>query len=221
MRFTIILCLVLCSGITLGQTTPACPCMGIFGKADKADRTFQFKNGKKIGLCGFIDTVGKQIIYSEFTVYECGQKNIVKEWDATKECLIEFKKDTLKISELYALPIGTNFSFVRKPFLINKLYYQNNILKDHSYFNPSLKKYSQAEILKVLEAYKKLKKNQKDLIILQAFRLFWAYVSGSKEAENHLINVKTRFGKLDGHNEEDLNSLLNIYSLYKKTNNTH
>src|SRR5687768_2174206 len=44
------------------------------------DTTFTFSNGKKLNICGSVESVEGKRIFSEFILYECGQDSIVNFW---------------------------------------------------------------------------------------------------------------------------------------------
>jgi len=79
-----------------------------------------------------------------------------------------------------------------------------------------LPKYSPTQIKIVISQYKKLTKQAGgDSTLVVAHRFFWAYVSGSKEAANHLNTFEKRFGPFDGAIAEEFDDLWAAYKLYK------
>ena len=184
--------------------------------AGKADRIFTFSNGKSIGLCGFIEKDNKDTTYSEFILFQCGQTKILNQWDATQSCRISKTKDTLIIQELYGLAIEKKLEVKWVPFYITKYYLDNSALRSTSFFRKDLPKYSPTQIKTVINEYKKLtKQSGGDSTLLIAHRLFWAYVSGSKEAANYLNSFEKRFGPFDGAIVEEFHDLWATYKLYR------
>lgn len=182
----------------------------------KADKIFTFSNGASIGVCGFIDTTGKDTIYSEFILYQCGKTAIIDKWDATKTCKILTLKDTLFIQEIYGLAISNQMEIKSVPFYITKYYFDNNFLRSTSYFRNDIPKYSLKKINKVIIQYKNLTvKSKSETKLLIAHRLFWAFASGNKEASNYLDSFKNTFGPFDGAVSEEFHELWETYQHYK------
>jgi len=182
----------------------------------KADKIFTFRNGKSIGLCGYVDTDNKDTSYSEFFLFQCGQTNILNQWDATQICKISKRKDTLIVQELYGLAIDKNMEIKWVPFYITKYYFNDKVLHSTAFFRKDLPKYSPTQIKSVITQYNKLTRQASgDSTLLIAHRLFWAYVSGSKEAANHLNTFEKRFGPFDGAIAEEFHDLWATYKLYK------
>ena len=182
----------------------------------KADKIFTFSNGISIGFCGFIDTSTKDTTYSEFILFQCGQPKILNQWNATQTCKISKAKDTLIVQELYRLAIDKSMELEWVPFYITKYYFDNTIFRSTSFFRKDLPTYSPTQINTVISQYKKLTKQVgSDSKLLIAHQLFWAYVSGSKEAAKHLNTFEKSFGPFDGAIAEEFHDLWAKYKLYR------
>jgi hypothetical protein len=69
---------------------------------------FEFANGKKIVVCGFVDKEMEGVTVSEFNVFDCLTGKSLTEYDATQVCRLVENNDTLQISEYKYLPILKN-----------------------------------------------------------------------------------------------------------------
>lgn len=194
-----------------GQQKCACPENYNYEKPT-ADKTYKFKNGQVIGLCGF--TEDKGLTYSEFALFNCATNKIIAEWSATATCTVTFSNDTLKIEKLYLFPIKGEYKNI--PFRVVKIYFSKGTFKKTSYYQPSLLKYSSAEISNAIKLYKTGKRANTEANIEIADKLFCAFVSGSKEAEVCFLSVKEKLGPFDGAIAELWDSLLDLYKDYKK-----
>jgi hypothetical protein len=216
MRQLSILILIILGHFAFGQNKNCnCPKNDITATG-KADRVFTLSNGNSIGLCGFIDKGNKDTTYSEFILFQCGHTKIFKQWDATQSCKISTTKDTLIIQELYGLAIDEKLEVTWVPFYITKLYFDKSTVRSISYFRKELPKYSTTQIKTVLKQYNGLARQADgDSILLVAHRLFWAYVSGSREAAKHLDDFEKHFGPFDGAIAEEFHHLWATYKLFK------
>lgn len=198
------------------QKQPSCKCPKKgFNLSGKADKVFDLGNGKQLGICGSIEKKKKDTLYSEFILFQCGQNKTIEEWDGTESCSITQKSDTLFISTFAGLPIGKNFEMVWVPFEIQQYFYRNTGLVDSLFYASGLPVYSAVQIKKVLSQYAKLTRENGDSILLVSHRLFWAYVSGSKEAEQGLLRMERKFGPFDGAIAEEFEEIRASYELYK------
>ncbi len=212
----IIISLSLIVQLSLGQTKNCdCPSKG-FNQSGKSDQTFSFKNGRTVGVCGFIEQEGMDTTYSEFILFECGQGQIHKQWDATQSCKISTKNDTLLVHELYVLAIDKNLQNKLVPFYTTKYYFDNSSLCSRSFFRNDLPKYSTTQVETAIKQYGLLtNQTSGDSTLLVAHQLFWAYVSGSKEAAKLLDSFEKRFGPFDGAIAEEFHDLWSTYQRYK------
>jgi hypothetical protein len=196
-----------------------CPTDGIFGKEGKLFKTFSFRNKKSMGLCGYSsDSKNKHTIYSGMDLVQCDQNKLIQEWDETEQCEVEKIADTVFVKELYGVPIGGNFSEVWIPFYINKFFFNESGLQHITFFRRDVKKYSNAQIAQVFQKYKRLHKENSEEIVAVANMLFWACVSGSKNAEIYLKKFKADFGPFDGAIAEEWDDISATYELWKEKN---
>lgn len=186
----------------------------------KPNRLFSFSNGKTIGLCGTPDTSENRIEYSTAALFECNTKKIIRDWFGYCTITVTYKTDTILITNFEWLPVGKNFKFKMINLSYENVYYHNNTLIIHDYYEQKLPKYSPTQISWVLNKYKTIKNineyriNDNDISI--AYMLFWAYVSGSKEAEKCFLQIEKKFGPFDGGIAEQWDDLSALYSHYKK-----
>jgi len=201
----------------VGQTRGACNCpSNTITHNGKPDKIFKFPNGKSLALCGYSEIQNKQKVFSEFVIYNCGQSKAIAQWDATQTCTIQQKNDTLIVQEFYNIANGKDLSLKWKKFYTTKYYWQSSKLKDTSFYNNGLRKYSSIEIKKVLTQFENLKKiynSENTLLVGQ--RLFWAYVSGNKKAGQYLEELAEKFGPFDGAVAEEFDDLIATYKHYK------
>jgi hypothetical protein len=90
--------------------------------------SFHFSHGKTIVLCGFQNTEGKQISYSEFVLSVCASDTIIDFWSAVLSCRLSLLKDTLLIEEFHLLPIGKKFNFEETVWTSEKIFFQGEKL---------------------------------------------------------------------------------------------
>jgi hypothetical protein len=181
------------------------------------NQTFDFKNGNKIALYG---EPSEDNSYSEFVISDCKNDSILEDWtdDATVSSIINFKNDTLTIEELYGIPNGKNQEVHWLPFYTTKYYYFQNKLTKSEYYKTNLRKYSQKEIEEVLTNFRKTSENDENLdaYLKSVNQLFWAYYSGSQEAELQLDKIKSKYGAYDGGISEEFDSYIATYEHYKR-----
>ncbi len=192
-----------------------CPNSALSNEEMKPIKVFTFKHNKQIGVCGYHELKNKITTYSEFVCYECGKNKIIDMWDATEDCIIEKKGDTLYIKQVYELPIGRNFEDVPTPFHIYKLYYSHNEITEECFYRKDIPLYTKKQIEEVINRFYHLKKENSEVNLNEGYMLFWAFVSGSKEAENCFKQMETKYGPYDGVIKELWNFIFYTYNNYK------
>ncbi len=192
-----------------------CPVGEPFCDNSKPIKVFRFSNNKSLALCGYFEDKNRDTSYEEFACFECGQKKIVDKWDATEQCRIEKINDTLFVTEVYYLPIGKNFEDVKAPFHVYKFYYYNNKIKEECCYRKDIPLYSAEQNKEVIRKFYKLKKENSEANLKEAYMLFWAFVSGSKEAEKCFNQMYKKYGPFDGGIVEMWNYIYNTYTDYK------
>jgi len=196
-----------------------CPEEGIF-KEEKVLKTFEFKNKIMLGLCGgSFETKGNDTIYSGLDLFNCGENKLVEEWGEIELCEVKKIRDKLFIEELYGIPVGKKFKEIWMPFYVNQFYFTGNKLDHRTYYRKDIRRYSLVEITEVIQKYKQLKKGNYDYTVKIANMLFWAYVSGSKEAEVYLNGIEKKFGPFDGGISEEWSEIYGTYQHYKEKSN--
>lgn len=202
-----------------GQT---CNCL--FNQYDSSSfkpvKLFSFKNNNILGLYGDQNIEGRDTSYNGIAICYCNKSRIV--YDMVDFGMINFKvnqiKDSLFVEEIIGIPNGKNYQFIWQPFYVTKLFFIKDSLVERVYFKKGLKRYTQLQIADVLNQYKTSKRENCDHTIEIATRLFWAYISGSKEAEKYLKSFFQKFGPFDGACSEDWGDLNGIYHQWKKLN---
>ncbi len=195
-----------------------CPSGQPFCENGTPIKVFLFSNKKSLGICGYLEVKHKDTTYSGIALYKCGENKIIDDWGEIQSCKVRKVADTLLIEELYGLPIGENFNEVSIPFYINKYFFKVNDLQQKGYYRKDIKKYSKAQIRQVLEKYKKLRKENSEHNVAVANMLFWAYVSGSKEAEVYLKSMPEKIGPFDGAIAEEWDDISATYEHWKEKN---
>ena len=187
----------------------------------KPRRVFLFKNNKTIGLYGDQYIEGKDTSYSEFSLCLCDKNEIIFDMidDGTVSYIIKKIRDTLLIEEMDGLPIGKNFSYVSIPFYFQKFFFHKDTLRDIGYYRNDIKKYSKLQVKQVLQLYKNITRANSDYTIAVANRLFWACVSGSKDAEILFNKIPVKFKGFDGAYAEDMDDITDTYNRWKKRTN--
>ena len=201
----------------IAQKCP-CPSDSNFGNQPKPLKTFTFSGKQTIGLCGDFEKTKHDTIYSECSLYICGQPKAIGEWGALEPFKIRKQKDTLFVDDLYYLPTGKNLAEVQTTFYIHKFFFKNSQLQEVDFFRKGVRLYNKKEIAQVLNQYKGLSKGNSDHTIEVANRLFWAYVSGSKQAEIYFTKIEEKFGPFDGAIAEEWDDIWATYLLWKKNN---
>jgi hypothetical protein len=184
----------------------------------KPIKLFFFKNNKTLALYGDQNLGQRDTSYSGIAICYCNKNRIV--YDMVDFGMINFKLkkigDSLFVEELVGIPNGKNYKHIWQPFYVTKFFFDEDSLVEKVYFKKSIKKYTQTQIADILDQYKRLKEGDYDHIIVIANRLFWAYISGSREAEIAFQSFSKKFGPFDGAFAEEWNDLYGTYDLWKK-----
>jgi hypothetical protein len=158
------------------------------------------------------------MIYSAFVLYQCGEPNSLYEGDATCSYTIRHVKDTLIVQQFHGIPNGKHMAVRWQAFYVTKFYFKKGQLYQTSYYRTDLKKYTNAQRAQVISAYEKMEEPlmNDDKFLLMVNRLFWAFVSGSRQAEDCLNRLKVKYGNLDGAIGEEFDDLMMTYEDYKQ-----
>lgn len=213
--YTVLFCLL--ESVSFGQTIN-CICKLQNETIVKPIKVFHLTKTKSIAVCGTSEPKNGKIEYSEFSLHQCGLTKIINEWDGTQTCTIKQNKDTLIVQEFYGIPNGERFSVKWREFYVYKYYFKGNRLIDTLFFRDDLKKYTNKEIQIALFNFEKIQGpiTKSDKYLIAVNRLFWAYVSGSKKAEKHLLNLKKKYGTFDGAVSEDFDRIIMTFQYYKE-----
>ncbi|SEP57169.1 hypothetical protein [Flavobacterium urocaniciphilum] len=201
------------------KNSSQCLCFDGIGskKGNEPIHTFEFTNGKKIIVCGYLETESEDITISEFNIFDCETEKPLVEYGATRICKIVKKKDTLQINEYTNLPILKNFEW--KLVKIGK---QTITTKNNQFIIskivPDLEKFQIDEV--VAEKFlKNLKKGQgfgenweTEICFLEVLSL-----KGNEKAWNILKNYETFIGQeTDGAIAETWKDAVSLVEWVKK-----
>ena len=193
-----------------------CPCLSDEA-GNKPQKVFSFSNGRRIGLCGERSSLQGVEVYTGCTIYPCGQHKAMGEWDATESCSVIQKGDTLEVAEWYPIANGRHLSLEWHPFYIIQYHWGHGRWMQASWFDRHLRTYTVQEIKQVAGQYAALAKPRNyDHLLLVAHRLFWAYVSGSRQAGKDLETCYKRFGPFDGAVSEEFDAVMAAYRYYRE-----
>jgi tetratricopeptide (TPR) repeat protein len=180
-----------------------------YSKAKKADTVFQLSNGKSIALCGSKDTelAPGRTFYSEFVLAACGEKSIIKFWDAVLDCQLHVHKDTLIVETLDSLPTGKNMQYKWTVWAVERVYFKNGKATKDFRVNRQIPKYNEQQIQLALKQYKQAVKtdsasdnpNRVNNVNMEiADKLLLCAISGNQQARSYLKTFNKRFGGLSG-----------------------
>lgn len=218
MKPALMILIVIIVSINLKGQTCSCVFKYYDSSTFKPVKLFSLNNNNILGLYGEQNIERKDTSYNSVAICFCNKNRIV--YDMTDFGMISFKikqnQDSLFVEEIVGIPNGENYKFIWQPFYITKLFFVKDSLIEKDSYKKGLRKYSQSQIKEILKQYKKLKKTNCDHILELANRLFWAYISGSKEAEINLKAFPEKFGPFDGACAEEWDDLLGSYMQWKK-----
>jgi hypothetical protein len=181
----------------------------------RPDTSFTFSNGQKIILCGSKEIYNTQRYFSEFILQDCGQDSIVGFWDAMQTCRLSKVKDTLKIVEVKNLPTGTNRSFVRTDWYIEKVFFKRGKLNRTSGLDWNIRKYTHEEIKQTLKEFETAPQKYHEDRMKLAYTLFISTISGDKTSAKYFKDFAKKFGVLDGGDLEEYKDLQAMLSLWE------
>lgn len=181
----------------------------------KPDTVFCFSNQKKISLFGYIDRSKRPYIFSESALAECGKDSILDSWDATINCEINMRNDTLIINELKKLPVGKDLTFIETIWTTENIYYKGEYINIKATKNSKIPKYSKSQITKVLNDYKRSSGEIDDQKMDLVNRLFVAAISGNATARAYFHEFSKKYS-LDGAFAEDYKDLEAMLEFWDK-----
>lgn len=201
---------------------PKCSCPEPYNyEKNEADKVYQYRNGKTIGLCGYSERQNSYVVYAEFVLVDCFSNKILGEWGANQTCSVIFENDTLIVSELFNFPVGRNFKYMLSPFHNYKFFTTEKDFSKTGFYNTDCVYYNNEQVkISIDKFHRTIKGNTEDNINI-AERLFCSYVSGSTEAEHYLKEVPLKLGPFDGAIAEQWNILWDLYLQYSKSLQTN
>lgn len=132
-----------------------CNCFDGIGssKGDAPILKFSFSNNQSVIICGYKEDE----IISEFDVFTCKDGTSISQYDATQNCHVRLKKDTIEIIELKNLP-STNWEWelmaIGKELIILKDSSIESLKQEPFFINPEISKEEQKEFLDDIEINK-------------------------------------------------------------------
>lgn len=189
-----IVILTFCFSISFAQKKDKCNCPETELEIGGDTEYFEFKNGKKIILCGTVDETIEPKKYSEFVISVCGKTSIIDFWNQSKICKISVVNDTLSIKQLIDLPTAVNQKFQNEIWSREKIYFDGEKVMREFGINKLIRKYSTTEMNAVNKAYdlsKSAEMTEKKLEL--ASKLFIGAISGSAVSRKHLKDFSNKF----------------------------
>lgn len=188
-----------------------CDCPSGAPEGGQVMKTYTLGNGIRLGICGYSTVEADDTTYTKFVLFRCGEDRIIEQWTVNISCKLEQTKDALMVEEMYNLPVGQNFSTLWRPFYVHKYTFKAGSYTETEYYDKRLPKYNQAQIAEVIKQYKDLPETVSQQTLTIANMLFWATVSGSKEAEGYLKTIPDKFGPFGSPFNEEWNDVNTRY----------
>ena len=114
----------------LAALNDSCKCFDGIGssKDNKPNLVFTFSNGESVSVCGYqvSDDTCKELIMSEFMVFDCKSGDYYLAYGATKTCRIIEKQDTLVVQLLIQLPKPDDWKWSSTQIAEQYVYLDNN-----------------------------------------------------------------------------------------------
>ncbi len=177
----------------------------------KIDTIFRLPDGKAIALCGYTQSP-KDSDLSEFALmdYQTGQR--IGVWGSFSSCSIQEKGDTLVVHENKNFPVGKNYSYQYSAWTKTDIFNKKGKWIVQHRFDSGIKKYTSKQIAAVIHQYDTTPSTAKktENVMLIAYKLFIATISGSKEARIRLLNFDKKYGELDGAWAEGYDDLMGM-----------
>jgi len=207
---------------TINHASAQCPCpkMSLEHYGNKPVRTFQLTPGVSLAVCGGMQQKDGRDEYTEFILYNCGQRYSIDSWDGTQTCTITQSRDTLIVQELMPVANGKGMNIQWREFYVIKYFYTGDQLQRKPYYRKDMQLYTTDQVKQAIAGYRQLHKpvTNYDACLLALHRLFWAYVSGSREAGTLLEQAEEKLGPFDGAVAEEFEDLIAVYEHYKDIN---
>jgi hypothetical protein len=206
-----------------GRSICHCPQTETEYAGQDSQRVYHFSNGKKIILCGYKNSgkykKSRQLeTFSEFTLTVCGQDSAYNFWGAVETCNLTQNGDTLIVNEIEREPVGKNYKYIPIPWLIEKIFFEEQSVKNEFSVNRNIRKYTIKEIRDVLREFEWSDSTMNDHTMEIANKLLIATISGSTKARKYFNDFTKKFEYLDGAFSEeygDLEEMLKYWDEYK------
>lgn len=189
------------------STKNVCGCFNGIGSTEKDNPVLihSFSDKNSVSICGYTDKEiqNKEIIISEFNVFDCNTGYSYVEYGALSICKIVEENKILKIQELKYLPVGENWEWQFLQIGEQMIYEKaEKIFVSES--KPKIQQYSINKKLvnEFLDSLNSIDKSKIDWEITIG-KLEALSIKGNKEAFEKLINLKEIMGdSFDGANSE-------------------
>lgn len=192
--------LLLSTFFSYSQISKKCECIETNFETGKESEIFEFSKGKKIMLCGSINTENGTTNYFEFVLFVCGKKNIIDFWDAASVCEVTKVQDTLYVNQMVDLPIGKRFSMEQVAWRVDKLFFVDDQLSIKKTINKDIYTYDEKQIESIIKDFQSTKPvsvSSDSKKIELAARLFMGAISGDETCRNYLKSFKKDY-KISG-----------------------
>ena len=192
-----------------------CECPSQAPEGGQVMKTFNLGNGNELGICGYNTVEAGDTTYTKFVLFRCGEDEIIEQWNINISCKVEQVKDAVLVKEMYNLPIGTEFSTLWRPLYVHQYSVSGRDVKHTTYYDKKAAKYSAVQIAAVIKQYKELPATVSEQTMETANMLFWATLSGSKEAEGYLKTFPDKYGPFASPFNEEWDAVNMRYEQWK------
>ncbi len=211
--------LLISTFVSNSQISKKCECLKTPFETGKESEVFEFPKGKKIMLCGSINTENGNTNYFEFVLFMCGKKNVIDFWDASKVCEVTKVQDTLFVNQMVDLPVGKNFEMEQTIWKVDKLFFVGDQLSIKSTVNKDVSTYNDKQIAGLIKTYQSTKPvsvSTDDKKIELASKLFMGAISGDENCRKYFKAFKTDYKIVNTPVEEAYNDLMSKLETWDK-----
>lgn len=206
------------SFFSFSVTAQECECPSQAPEGGEVMKTFNLGEGKELGICGYLTVEAGDTTYTKFVLFRCGEDEIIERWGVNISCKVERTKDALLVKEMYNLPIGTEFSTLWRPLYVHQYTFEGKEIKHTTYYDKKAAKYTPAQIAAAIKQYKELPETVTEHHMETANMLFWATLSGNKEAEGYLKTFPDKYGPFASPFNEEWDAVNMRYEQWKNKN---
>jgi len=180
---------------------------------DKPFHTYTTKQARKLAFCGWSENKTEEMIKAaEYEVIDTANGKVLLRFGALEWTFIKENEGTITITQVLYLPSGDDWKYLpvdRYIYRLKETDRKINFEREYVFKPPQFDK---KKISEVLEAYKILKGKKYGNESISGM-LMLAALSGSKEAQKLLINLK-EYLVLDGAVAEAYTSIMDVYNEY-------